>query len=129
VEEMEGEALQPRFSALGCEPSADYQRQGNTLGKEVAHLMQYAVMVDLIEQARLAGAGETESVRDSLDAVFENWLNRQDLREITEEEVEALHASFTEGFTNYYNSMIKFFLLAFLVSLIFKVLHIREVIL
>jgi hypothetical protein len=66
--------------------------------------MQYAVMVDLIEQARLAGVRETESVRDSLDAVFENWLNRQDLREITSEEVEALHAAFAKGFTNYYTA-------------------------
>jgi predicted DNA binding protein len=61
------------------------------------------VMVDLIEQAKLAGLEETESVRDSLDAAHENWLNRQDLREITPEEVEVLRKAFAEGFTNYTN--------------------------
>lgn len=66
--------------------------------------MQYAQMVDLIEKAKLAGAGETESLRDSLDRVFETWLNRQDLREITDEEVEALHTAFAEGFANYYKA-------------------------
>jgi len=93
----------PSCSAIGCEPlRADYHRQGNPLGKEVAHPMQYAVMVDLIEKAKLAGVRETQSIRDSLYGVFENWLNRQDLREITDEEVEALHEAFAEGFTNYY---------------------------
>ena len=66
--------------------------------------MQYAQMVDLIEKAKLAGVRETESVRDSLASSFETWLNRQDLREITDEEVEALHAAFAEGFGNYYKA-------------------------
>ena len=66
--------------------------------------MQYAVMVDLIEKAKLAGVRETESIRDSLYAAFENWLNRQDLREITDEEVEALHMAFAAGFANYYRA-------------------------
>jgi hypothetical protein len=101
---MEGDNLQPRFSALGGEPMADNQQQGNTLGKEVAHPMQYAVMVDLIEKAKLAGVRETTSVRDALASAFETWLNRQDLREITDEEVEALHMAFAEGFANYYRA-------------------------
>jgi hypothetical protein len=69
--------------------------------------MQYLEMVDLLEQAKLAGIRETTAVRDSLDAAFENWLNRQDLREITPEEVEVLRKAFAEGFTkytNYYNA-------------------------
>ena len=66
--------------------------------------MQYAVMVDLIEKAKLAGMRETESLRDSVEGVFETWLNRQDLREITDEEVEVLQAAFAEGFTNYYKA-------------------------
>jgi predicted DNA binding protein len=66
--------------------------------------MQYAQMVDLIEQAKLAGAQETESLRDSFDSNFETWLNRQDLREITDEEVEALRVAFAEGFTAYYKA-------------------------
>ncbi len=66
--------------------------------------MQYAKMVDLIEKARIAGAGETELVKESLAGAFESWLNRQDLREITEEEVEALRHAFEEGFANYYKA-------------------------
>ena len=64
--------------------------------------MQYAQMVDLIEKAKLAGVRETDSVRDALDSAFETWLNRQDLREITDEEIAVLHAAFAEGFTNDY---------------------------
>ena len=66
--------------------------------------MQYAVMVDLIEKAKLAGMRETESLRVSLDGVFETWLNRQDLREITDEEVEALHEAFEAGFATCYKA-------------------------
>ncbi len=66
--------------------------------------MQYAKIVDLIEKAKLAGVRETESVRDALASAFETWLNQQDLREITDEEVEALRAAFAEGFTNYYKA-------------------------
>jgi len=64
--------------------------------------MQYAQMVDLIGKAKLAGVRETKSARDALARAFETWLNRQDLREITDEEVEALQAAFAEGFTNAY---------------------------
>jgi hypothetical protein len=66
--------------------------------------MQYAQMVDLIEKAKLAGVRETKSVRDALASAFETWLNQQDLREITNEEVETLHTAFAEGFTNYYKA-------------------------
>jgi predicted DNA binding protein len=55
-------------------------------------------MVDLIEKARLAGVRETEGVRDSLDDAFESWINRQDLREITDEEEETLRRAFEQGF-------------------------------
>jgi predicted DNA binding protein len=59
-------------------------------------------MVDLIGKAKLASVRETKTVRDALARAFETWLNRQDLREITDEEVEALQAAFAEGFTNDY---------------------------
>ena len=66
--------------------------------------MQYAAMVDLMEKARLAGLRETGWVRDQLSNAFENWINRQDLREITEEEEERLREAFAEGFANYYTA-------------------------
>ena len=66
--------------------------------------MQYAKMVDLIEKAKLAGLRETAFVRDEIAAAFESWINRQDLRERTEEEEEVLHRAFEEGFTNYYKA-------------------------
>jgi hypothetical protein len=37
-------------------------------------------------------------VRDSLDDAFESWINRQDLREITDEEEETLRRAFEQGF-------------------------------
>ena len=61
-------------------------------------------MVDLIEQARLAGVRETEGVRDSLDDAFASWINRQDLREITIEEEEPLRRAFEQGFANCYTA-------------------------
>ena len=66
--------------------------------------MQYAAMVDHIAKARLAGVRETAWVRDQLANAFESWLNRQDLREITEEEVETLRRAFEEGFANYFKA-------------------------
>lgn len=63
--------------------------------------MQYAQMVDLIEKARIAGVRETELVKESLAGAFERWINRQDLREMTEEEWEVLRRAFEEGFANY----------------------------
>ena len=66
--------------------------------------MRYAAMVDLMEKAKLAGLRETEWVRDSLAQAFESWINRQDLREITEEEQERLREAFAEGFANYFKA-------------------------
>jgi predicted DNA binding protein len=66
--------------------------------------VQYATMVDLIEQARLAGVRETEGVKDALADAFEHWMNRQDLREITDEEEETLRMAFEKGFANYYTA-------------------------
>ena len=66
--------------------------------------MQYAAMVDLMEKARLAGLRETEWVRDQLSNAFESWINRQDLREITEEEEETLREAFETGFANYFKA-------------------------
>jgi hypothetical protein len=71
-------------------------------GKGGGAPVQYAHMVDLIDQAKLAGVRETDSARNALTSAFETWLDRQDLREITDEEVEVLHAAFAEGFTNDY---------------------------
>ncbi len=59
-------------------------------------------MVDLLAQAKLAGLRETQSVREGLAEAFAAWLNRQDLREITDEELEVLHSAFERGFVNYY---------------------------
>jgi predicted DNA binding protein len=61
-------------------------------------------MVDLIEKAKLAGIRETEWVRDQLTHAFESWVNRQDLREITDEEEETLREAFETGFANYYKA-------------------------
>ncbi len=59
--------------------------------------MQYAQMVDLLEKARQAGEQETDSLADQLASLFDGWINRQDLREITQEEEEALRESFYTG--------------------------------
>ena len=61
-------------------------------------------MVDLIEKSKLAGLRETEYIRDSVTDAFESWINRQDLREITEEEEETLRRAFERGFANYYKA-------------------------
>jgi predicted DNA binding protein len=63
--------------------------------------MQYAKMIDLIEKAKLAGLRETAYIRDQVADAFEHWINRQDLREMTEEEEEVLRSAFEEGFANY----------------------------
>jgi predicted DNA binding protein len=52
--------------------------------------------------AKSAGLRETEFVRDQVAAAFESWINRQDLRELTEEEEEVLRTAFETGFANYY---------------------------
>jgi hypothetical protein len=71
-------------------------------GKGGGAPVQYAQMVDLIGKTKLTGVWETDSVRKALTSAFETWLNRQDLREITDEEFAVLHAAFAEGFTNDY---------------------------
>jgi hypothetical protein len=60
--------------------------------------MQYAQMMDLIHEAQHAGERETEFVNERLAEAFESWLNRQDLREITEEEEHELRMAFEKGF-------------------------------
>jgi predicted DNA binding protein len=61
-------------------------------------------MIDLIEKSKLSGLRETEYIRDSVTDAFESWINRQGLREITEEEEETLRRAFEEGFANYYKA-------------------------
>ena len=60
--------------------------------------MQYATMVDLLQEAERAGERETAFVNERLADAFESWMNRQDLREITEEEEHELHMAFEKGF-------------------------------
>ena len=60
--------------------------------------MQYAAMVDLIEEAERAGEARTEFVNERLSDAFEIWLSEQDLGEITEEEEHALRMAFEKGF-------------------------------
>jgi predicted DNA binding protein len=60
--------------------------------------VQYATMIDLLEKAERAGEQQTEFVNDKLAEAFESWLNRQDLREITEEEEHALRMAFEKGY-------------------------------
>jgi predicted DNA binding protein len=55
-------------------------------------------MIDLIEDAELAGERETAFVNDQLAAAFESWIGGQDLKEITEEEEDALRLAFEKGF-------------------------------
>ena len=60
--------------------------------------MQYAAMVDLIEEAERAGEARTEFVNERLSDAFDIWLADQDLGEITEEEEDALRRAFEKGF-------------------------------
>ena len=60
--------------------------------------VQYAKMIDLIEDAEIAGEAQTEFVNDKLAEAFETWLSDQDLGEITEEEQNALRRAFEKGF-------------------------------
>jgi len=60
--------------------------------------MQYAKMIDLIEQAKEAGSNETEFVNDRLYEAFEGWLDRINREELTEEEEHTLHMAFEEGY-------------------------------
>ena len=60
--------------------------------------MQYAAMVDLIEEAERAGEARTAFVNERLSDAFDIWLSEQDLGEITEEEEDALRRAFEKGF-------------------------------
>ena len=60
--------------------------------------MQYAKMIDLLQQAGQAGETQTEFVNERLSDAFEIWLCEQDLGEITEEEEHALRMAFEKGF-------------------------------
>ena len=60
--------------------------------------MQYATMVDLIQEAELAGEARTEFVNERLADAFDIWLAEQDLSEITEEEEHDLRRAFEKGF-------------------------------
>ena len=60
--------------------------------------MQYAKMMDLIEQAKKAGYKDTEQVNEILEEAFENWLDEQMLGEITDEEYDRLKLAFEEGY-------------------------------
>ena len=60
--------------------------------------MQYAKMVDLLQEAELAGEQQTEYVNERLADAFDIWLSDQDLGEITDEEEDALHRAFEKGF-------------------------------
>ena len=83
-----------------CEPQADHQAQGNDPEdrKEVNDTMQYAAMVDLLQEAERAGEARTEFVNERLADAFDIWLSEQDLGEITEEEEDALRRAFEKGF-------------------------------
>ena len=60
--------------------------------------MQYAKMVDLLQEAEIAGEQQTEFVNERLADAFDIWLSDQDLEEITEEEEDALRRAFEKGF-------------------------------
>jgi hypothetical protein len=62
--------------------------------------VQYALMVDLLQEAERAGERETEGVNERLADAFDNWLSGQELEGIgvTEEETDALRRAFEKGF-------------------------------
>lgn len=66
--------------------------------------MQYAKMVDLIAQAKIAGGQRTEPVNQLLADCFDTWLEEQELGEITEEEYDRLKLAFEEGYGIYMHS-------------------------
>jgi hypothetical protein len=69
-----------------------------TLEKGGVTTMQYAIMIDLLREAEIAGEARTEFVNDRLAEAFEIWLSEQDLGEITEEEEHELRMAFEKGF-------------------------------
>jgi hypothetical protein len=60
--------------------------------------VQYATMVDLLQEAERAGEQQTAFVNERLADAFDIWLSGQDLGEITEEEEDALRRAFEKGF-------------------------------
>jgi hypothetical protein len=58
---------------------------------------QDATMVDLLREAERAGERATAFVHEQIAAAFESWINRQDLREITGEEMDDLREAFEQG--------------------------------
>jgi len=60
--------------------------------------MQYAKMVDLIQQAKQAGLERTSGVNERLAEEFDIWLDGQNLGEVTDEEYDRLKLSFEEGY-------------------------------
>jgi hypothetical protein len=56
--------------------------------------MQYAKMVDLLQEAERAGSERSIWLTEA----FERWLRQKNLGEITEEEEEALRKAFIKGF-------------------------------
>jgi hypothetical protein len=60
--------------------------------------VQYAKMIDLIEEAEIAGEARTEFVNERLADAFDIWLAEQDLGEISEEEEDVLRRAFEKGF-------------------------------
>jgi hypothetical protein len=57
--------------------------------------MQYAKMIDLLQEAERAGSERTAWLNEA----FDHWLGHQNLGEITEEEEAALRNAFIKGFT------------------------------
>ena len=55
-------------------------------------------MVDLLQEAEIAGEQQTEFVNERLADAFDIWLSDQDLGEITEEEEHELQMAFEKGF-------------------------------
>lgn len=60
--------------------------------------MQYAKMIDLMQQAKQAGTERTAIVNELLYEVFDSWRAELGLGEITEEEEEGLKLAFEEGY-------------------------------
>ena len=80
---------------MNCATAGARQRP---VRKEVNDTMQYATMVDLLQEAERAGERETAFVNDRLADAFELWLDQQSLGEITEEEEHELRMAFEKGF-------------------------------
>ena len=60
--------------------------------------MQYAKMIDLIEEAKKAGFETTEHVNQALGDTFETWLDIKELGNLTDEEYDRLKLAFEEGY-------------------------------